>query len=175
MDWSFLENKEWEPLDIGSGKDYPSNALSNFAPHPFVIDGVECNSMEGFLQSLKFKEPEMQKEVCKLVGKAAKFKGKKKKWWQDQTLYWQGVAYKRESQEYQDLLDRAYAALAENEGFKKALLASGNAVLTHTIGKRKETETILTAREFCSRLTSLRNYLQAEQKRELENAKELNF
>ena len=62
MDWSFLENKEWEPLDIGSGKDYPSNALSNFAPHPFVIDGVECNSMEGFLQSLKFKEPEMQKE-----------------------------------------------------------------------------------------------------------------
>ena len=175
MDWSFLENKEWEPLDIGSGKDYPSNALSNFAPHPFVIDGVECNSMEGFLQSLKFKEPEMQKEVCKLVGKAAKFKGKNKKWWQDQTLYWQGVAYKRESQEYQDLLDRAYAALAENEGFKKALLASGNAVLTHTIGKRKETETVLTAREFCSRLTSLRNYLQAEQKRKLENAKELNF
>lgn len=59
MDWSFLEEKEWEALDIGSGKDYPSNALSNFAPHPFVIDGVECNSMEGFLQSLKFKEPEM--------------------------------------------------------------------------------------------------------------------
>lgn len=85
-DWSFL--KEWgrEELDIGSGKDYPSNALSNFAPHPFIIDGVECNSMEGFLQSLKFKEPEMQKEVCKLVGKAAKFKGKKKKWWQDQTF-----------------------------------------------------------------------------------------
>lgn len=55
-DWSFL--KEWgrEELDIGSGKDYPSNALSNFAPHPFIIDGVECNSMEGFLQSLKFKD-----------------------------------------------------------------------------------------------------------------------
>ena len=175
MDWSFLEEKEWEALDIGSGKDYPSNALSNFAPHPFVIDGVECNSMEGFLQSLKFKEPEMQKEVCKLVGKAAKFKGKKKKWWQDQTLYWQGISYKRESQEYQDLLDRAYAALAENDGFKKALLATGNATLTHTIGKRKETETVLTAREFCSRLTSLRNYFQAEQKRELEKAKNLDF
>ena len=175
MDWSFLEEKEWEALDIGSGKDYPSNALSNFAPHPFVIDGVECNSMEGFLQSLKFKEPEMQKEVCKLVGKAAKFKGKKKKWWQDQTLYWQGVSYKRESQEYQDLLDRAYAALAENDGFKKALLATGNATLTHTIGKRKETETVLTAREFCSRLTSLRNYFRAEQKRELEKAKNLDF
>ena len=65
-------------MDIGSGSGFPSGTLSNFAPHPFVIDGVECNSMEGFLQSLKFSNPEMQKEVCKLVGKAAKFKGKKK-------------------------------------------------------------------------------------------------
>lgn len=175
MDWSFLEEKEWEALDIGSGKDYPSNALSNFAPHPFVIDGVECNSMEGFLQSLKFKEPEMQKEVCKLVGKAAKFKGKKKKWWQDQTLYWQGVSYKRESQEYQDLLDRAYDELSKNESFQRALLATGNATLTHTIGKRKETETILTAREFCSRLTAIRQRLKEEQKKNIEKAKNLDF
>ena len=63
-------------MDIGSGTGWPSAALSNFAPHPFTIDGVECASMEGFLQSLKYKEPDMQIEVCKLVGKAAKFKGK---------------------------------------------------------------------------------------------------
>ena len=60
-------------MDIGSGSGFPSANLSNFHPHPFVIDGVQCNSMEGFLQSLKFKEPEMQKQVCLLVGKAAKF------------------------------------------------------------------------------------------------------
>ena len=63
-------------MDIGSGKEYPSNALSNFAPHPFVFDGVEISSFEGFLQSLKFSNPDMQKEVCKLVGKAAKAKGR---------------------------------------------------------------------------------------------------
>lgn len=34
-------------MDIGSGKSYPSNALSNFAPHPFEMDGIVCNSMEG--------------------------------------------------------------------------------------------------------------------------------
>ena len=34
-----------------------------------MIDGVECASMEGFLQSLKFSDPEMQKRVCTLVGK----------------------------------------------------------------------------------------------------------
>ena len=38
-------------MDIGSGSGYPSSTLSNFAPHAFTIDGVECASMEGFLQS----------------------------------------------------------------------------------------------------------------------------
>ena len=147
-------------MDIGSGTGWPSAALSNFAPHPFVIDGVECASMEGFLQSLKFKEPDMQVEVCKLVGKAAKFKGKKKKWWRTQTLYWQGQEFKRDSQEYQDLLDRAFDALAQNTGFQKALLATGKATLTHSIGKSKEQETVLTKQEFCSRLTKIRDNLQ---------------
>lgn len=147
-------------MDIGSGTGWPSAALSNFTPHPFIIDGVECASMEGFLQSLKFKEPDMQIEVCKLVGKAAKFKGKKKKWWRTQTLYWQGQEFKRDSQEYQDLLDRAFDALAQNTGFQKALLATGKATLTHSIGKSKETETVLTKQEFCSRLTKIRSNLQ---------------
>ena len=147
-------------MDIGSGTGWPSAALSNFTPHPFVIDGVECASMEGFLQSLKFKEPDMQVEVCKLVGKAAKFKGKKKKWWRTQTLYWQGQEFKRDSQEYQDLLDRAFDALAKNSGFQKALLATGKATLTHSIGKSKEQETVLTKQEFCSRLTNIRSNLQ---------------
>ena len=69
-------------MDIGSGSGYPSSSLSNFAPHPFEIDEVKCNSMEGFLQSLKFESVDMQEYVCTLVGKAAKFKGKNKKWWQ---------------------------------------------------------------------------------------------
>ena len=147
-------------MDIGSGAGWPSAALSNFAPHPFVIDGVACASMEGFLQSLKFKEPDMQIEVCKLVGKAAKFKGKKKKWWRTQTLYWKGIEYKRDSEEYQELLDRAFDALAENASFQKALLATNNATLTHSIGKSKMQETVLTKQEFCSRLMKIREKLQ---------------
>lgn len=150
-------------MDIGSGSGYPSAALSNFAPHPFVFDGVECNSMEGLLQSFKFSNPEMQKEVCKLVGKQAKFKGKKKKWFKTQTLYWQGKEFKRDSDEYQRLLDRAYDALSTNEGFKRALLATGNAILIHTIGKTKQSETVLTRAEFCSRLMRIRERLQNEQ------------
>lgn len=149
-------------MDIGSGTGFPSASLSNFAPHPFIFDGVECASMEGLLQSFKFSNPEVQREVCKLVGKQAKFKGKKKKWWRTQTLFWQGEEFKRESQEYQELLDRAFEALATNEGFQKALLATGNSVLTHSIGKIKESETVLTRNEFCSRLMKIRERLKGE-------------
>jgi predicted NAD-dependent protein-ADP-ribosyltransferase YbiA (DUF1768 family) len=149
-------------MDISSDKGYPSSALSNFAPHPFVMDGIECASMEGFLQSLKFENPEMQIEVCKLVGKQAKFKGKKKKWWKTQTLYWKGIPIKRDSDEYQQLLDRAYDALSMNESFQRALLATQNATLTHKIGKNKINETVLTTQEFVSRLIKIRKRLQQE-------------
>ena len=143
-------------MDIGSGNGYPSAALSNFAPHPFVLDGIEIASMEGFLQSLKFKNVDMQKYVCTLVGKAAKYKGKDKKWWQTQTLYWQDKEYKRDSKEYQLLLNRAYNALYQNEGFKKALEASKTSILTHSIGKNDKSKTVLTQSKFCGRLMKLR-------------------
>ena len=104
----------------------------------------------------------MQKEVCKMVGKQAKFKGKKKKWHKTQTLYWQGQEIKRNSEEYQQLLDRAFKALAANESFKKALLATGNATLTHSIGKNKQSETVLTKSEFCSRLMKIREELKGD-------------
>ena len=146
-------------MDIGSGNGYPAGTLSNFALHGFVVDGIECASMEGFLQSLKFSSQEMQIEVCKLIGKAAKSKGSSKNWRQKQTLYWKGKAYKRDSEEYQKLLDKAYKQLAKNEGFKKALLATGNATLTHSLGKKKKSETVLTTKEFTSRLTRLREQI----------------
>ncbi|MFL6796545.1 MAG: hypothetical protein ACJ8F3_03945 [Xanthobacteraceae bacterium] len=149
-------------MDIRSGCGYPGSALSNFAPHPFVLDGVQCASMEGLLQSLKFDKPHIQTEVCKLTGLAAKFRGKKRNraWQRAQTLWWQGAPMARSAPEYQAFLDRAFQALcAQSESFRKALLASGNAVITHSIGKSKETETVLTEREFCSRLMRLRSGL----------------
>lgn len=149
-------------MDIGRGKGYPTSALSNFAPHPFVIDEVECVSMEGFLQSLKFKAPEMQRVICTLVGMAAKKKGGGKDWKTRQQLYWQGVPIDRHSDAYQHLLDRAFEALSQNSGFQRALLATGNATLTHSIGKADPHDTVLTRREFCSRLERIRTQLQKE-------------
>ena len=144
-------------MNIGSGNGYPESALSNFAPHPFKIDGVLCNSMEGFLQSLKFESVDMQEYVCTLVKKKKKMKGKNKKWYRTQTLFWRGKAIKRDSEEYQNLLNKAYNVINKNEGFRKALLATGKSVLTHSLGKSKIKETILTTAEFCKRLMYLRD------------------
>jgi hypothetical protein len=72
-------------------------------------------------------------------------------------LYWNGVEYPRKSKEYQELLDRAYFAMYEqSESFRRALKASGNSTLTHSIGRTKQSETVLTVKEFCSRLMKLR-------------------
>jgi len=148
-------------MNIKSGAKYPASALSNFAPHPFTFRGIQVNSMEGFLQGLKFKNPEMQKYVFTLVGKAAKTKGRGKNWHRDQTLYFQGEPIDRHSKEYQELLDEAYRGMFNsNEGAQNALLSTHNAVLTHSIGKKNPSETVLTRSEFCSRLMKIRKEIQ---------------
>jgi predicted NAD-dependent protein-ADP-ribosyltransferase YbiA (DUF1768 family) len=151
-------------MEIGSKHGYPASSLSNFAPHPFVLDGVEVASMEGFLQSLKCPYPDVQKEICKLVGLAAKRRGKGYKWQKTGKLHWQGKEYDRLGDEYQELLNHAYSQLyKQSESFKNALRATGAAVLKHSIGRSKESETILTRAEFCGRLTKMRDFLMAKE------------
>jgi len=122
--------------------------------------------MEGWLQSLKERDPEKQKEICALSGIGAKRRGRKlnKAWQADQTLWWRGKAYDRHDKKYQRLLDRAYHALSRNPDFQKALLATGNEPLTHSIGSTDPHFTVLTEQEFCKRLLRLRAKLQREQR-----------
>ena len=81
-------------IDIISKGEYPANVLSNFHPRPFVLDGVECASAEGFLQSLKTRDTVRQREVCGLCGKQAKnyfrHSWEGVRWKLTGVLYWQG-------------------------------------------------------------------------------------
>lgn len=153
-------------MDIHSGGAYPASKLTNFAPNAFVFRGITVAGMEGLLQAFKFDKLHMQLYVCTLFGMAAKKKGAKRNWRRDQTLYWQGTQYDRQGQEYQDLLLEAYMAMfTQNEGARRALLSTGNATLTHSIGKKRESETVLTEREFTSLLTRCRSHFQALEKK----------
>jgi len=145
-------------LDIKAKAPYPAGELSNFAAHAFTLDGVRCASMEGFLQSLKIEDLSEQERVCGLAGPAAKSTGEKHDWRRTGSLWWRGQPVDRLSEEYQALLNRAYQQLFDqSERFRKALAATGDARLMHTIGKTDPCETILTADELCTRLERLRS------------------
>jgi len=147
-------------MDIHSKGEYPSNMLSNFAPHEFEIDGVKCGGMEGFLQSLKYKNVTKQKSICALSGKEAKAAGSKKWLWKwTHNVWWQGKKIKRNSESFSELIDRAYMELSKNPNFAKALLDSGDAVLTHSIGSHDPLKTILTEEEFVAQLNKIRRCL----------------
>lgn len=114
--------------------------------------------MEGFLQALKYKDRELQIEICNLSGFAAKRKGSKKNWKKDQTLYWNGSSIDRHSDEYQMLLDRAFTEIFKNKEYESFLRQTIGFTLTHSVGKTNPHYTVLTIDEFCERLTTYREY-----------------
>jgi predicted NAD-dependent protein-ADP-ribosyltransferase YbiA (DUF1768 family) len=151
-------------LDIGSMLDGPAGALSNFSAHAFVFRGERMASMEGLLQSLKCPAPERQAELWQLTGSRARNAGSGFRSWRErQTLYWRGEAFDRHGPGYQDLLDEAYRALFDqNEAAREALLATGDLMLDHSVGKTDPRETVLTVDEFCSRLEQIRGELNCQ-------------
>lgn len=145
-------------IDIHSEGEYPANLLSNFYPHSFIIDGVECHSMEGFLQSMKYCTSKSQKRVALLCGKKAKSAGAKKRLWRCfGIVFWQGRIYKRGGSAFWELLRRAYGELySQNTAFREALNSTRGRTIVHSIGLQDKRKTILTECEFISLLNELR-------------------
>lgn len=148
-------------VDISSRAEFPINLLSNFADTNFQLDGVNIKSMEGFLQSLKTSDPDKQLQICSLSGLRAKGVGKKLNKLRNydfKHLYWNGKKYNRETQEYNDLLKRAYKArYYADENFRFALEYTENRILKHSLGGDDIKRTLLTENEFVQILMQLRD------------------
>ena len=149
-------------IDIDSRKNGVAGRLSNFEPRLFWFDGVVCACVEGPLQAFKFRNPRDQKMRCSLSGKAAKIQGQERNkiWQSHQTLWWKGMSYSRESQAYQELLNKLFRAVASTPEFQDDLSVTGEKKLIHTIGETDPMKTVLTIDEFCSRLEKLREILE---------------
>lgn len=144
-------------LDIRIGTEFPVIVLCNTYPKPFVFDGVQCGSVEGFLQAVKLTDQDQQIRVCSLSGMEAKNESTSL-WKKSQTVWWRGEKYDRQSSEFQILLRRVYrACYDQNELFRSALVATGHKHLVHLVGKGDPRETILTRDEMCDILTELRS------------------
>ena len=146
-----------EEVDIYSQGTFEQTTLSNFDETDITFDGIQINSIEGFLQSLKTNDTEKQKEICKLSGKEAKSAGRQIEGFNGNTLYWKGKKIDRNSDEYKNLLKEVYKArLEQDSNFKRALKRSKNKKLVHTIGLKDPQKTILTEEEFIGILYELR-------------------
>lgn len=153
-------NEDKKIIDVALNGVYPSNVLSNLytEKEPFFIDNVPCYSIEGFLQALKVNDVDVQRSLCAMPGIEAKKEGKKytKIWQKDQTLYWQGKPYKRDSEEYQELLRKAYASRFEqSEIFRAALKRATGYKIIHSSGYNDSQKTILTIEEFVKNILTL--------------------
>lgn len=168
MEQKDMYNPETNTLDIRSNGIYPSNVLSNMCSNGFRLDGMICGSMEGFLQSLKRKELDKQRQICSMKGGNAR-KMSVTSWQTDQIVWWKGRAIDRQGEEFQQLIRRAYQTMFEqNERFRTALMQTRGIYLTHSSGEDNPYKTILTPNEFCGILMDLRdNYDKRDKTQEL--------
>lgn len=158
-------DRESNTLDIRSNGLYPSNVLSNLCSNGFRLDGMICGSMEGFLQSLKQKELNKQRQICSMKGGNARKKSVTS-WQTDQIIWWKGEPIDRQSDEYQTLLRRAYQAMFDqSERFRAALMSTRGITLIHSSGETSPYKTIITEDEFCNILMEMRdNYDRRDKK-----------
>ena len=94
-----------------------------------------------------------------MVGKDAKIAGTtlKETGFDGKTLHWNGKTLDRFSEDYQELLKRAYDAKFKKDSlFRKAIAATDGKTLTHSIGLQNKEETILTEKEFINMLELLK-------------------
>ncbi len=144
-------------VDIWSKSDYPASVLSNLCSNEFCFDGMGCGSMEGFLQSLKQTDKDKQRQICLMNRKEAK-KMSSTGWQTDQVVWWKGKAINRQSEQYLQLIRRAYQSMFyQNENFSSALMSTKKMMLFHSRGESNPFKTILTEQEFCQILTELRD------------------
>lgn len=109
-------------IDIRTDGLYASNVLSNLCSNGFRFDGMVCGSMEGFLQSLKRKDHDKQRQICSMKGD---YVGKMSVtfWQTEQIVWWEGQAIDRQSNDFRQLIHRAYKEMFDqNERCRTVLM-----------------------------------------------------
>lgn len=137
-----------------------SKTLSNLYPYEFDFKGFHLKSLESFFQGLKFQNPEIQKLIFGYSGTDAYHiqAASDYNWKETGYVYWQGQAIKRDSTEYDLLVDEAYICLAQNPLYRQAL-KNVTKPLIHSMGKLSKEETLLTRYEFEKQINCLSAFL----------------
>lgn len=150
-------------INIGYKLKNPmSKILSNLFPYKFEFKGQCLESIEAFFQGIKFKEADIQRLVFNYSGLDAvniQF-ASSYNWQTTGCIYWQGKEIKRDSVEYDDLVDELYISAIQNPLYRQALKNVDKYIL-HSIGKINKEETVFTRYEFELELNCLSAFLKS--------------
>lgn len=153
------ETSKWINVGYSLRGMYPK-LLSNLFPYKFKYKGYTLNSIENFFQGIKFKDKRLQKKVFTYSGKEALVleKATPYNWQETGIVYWRAHPIKRESQEYDDMLDELYISAIQNE-FYRNVIKNCPLPIIHSIGEESKKETVFTRYEFEYMLNCLHAFL----------------
>jgi predicted NAD-dependent protein-ADP-ribosyltransferase YbiA (DUF1768 family) len=143
------------PLNVFSrSTENIGRLMSNFARTPFVLDGVEYASIEGFYVALKFLDPIKRAKVSRLYGSVVKQMGKKSRI--ERTCYG-GEWFAFGSDAHVELIKRAIRAkLRAYPDIARAFAATDPRPIIHDTSHPEPPDTEFPAAAFCRILAELR-------------------
>lgn len=150
-------------LDISyESKNVIVRSLSTPFLHDFIFHGIKIKSVEGFLQSLKYKDNYIKSHLINCYGNEIRFletQNLDKDSYYSGDLYFEGKTIDRYDIKYQELLNELYLSLCYSSVFEKSLINTGNRELLYSSGIEDPTRTLLTSRELVDRLKIIRDAL----------------
>ena len=158
------ETDKWVNVGYSLRGMYPK-LLSNLFPYKFKFKGYTLNSIECFFQGIKFKDKKLQKKLFKYSGKEALVlqRASLYNWKETGIIYWRGKEIKRDSDEYDNLIDELYISAIQNE-FYRNVIKNCKLPIVHFIGEKSKSETVFTKYEFEYMLNCLHAFLNRDEK-----------
>lgn len=145
-------------------KNPTSRLLSNLFPYKFKYKGIKFGSIEGFFQGIKFQDKKQQKNVFEMSGMDACYiKGASNyDWMKTQTIYFQGKPIKRNSEEYNALVEEIYVSALQNPFFRQVLKKVKKDII-HSKGVEDVNSTVFTRHEFEKELNCLKDFVKEKE------------
>lgn len=136
--------------------DARGRVLSNLSPHGFILDGVRCGSVEGFIQGIKLPPDDPRREETLAAHGFAAWKMRVHA--KGEFVWWNGMTITYRSPEHAALIRRAIEAkFAQNPDALEALKATRGLTIIHETGHPESPTTTLPAVVYCEILTTIRD------------------
>jgi predicted NAD-dependent protein-ADP-ribosyltransferase YbiA (DUF1768 family) len=126
------------PVNITSRSPGTLKLVSNFAPTPFALDGLDYGSVEAFWQGLKFPDEALRRALAPLYGSRAKDEGFRAPA-SDEIVY-RGATVRIGTWDHWQLMQRACdAKFDQHAEARAALLSTGSRPLVHQMKRDSRT------------------------------------